>query len=116
MVDAIKPIYSSIHGGRGKNLRNNTPTFERFSMGNGDCFIPSKCGKDFRDFKSTLLLGGVLGSSCFILNVLTNAENLLKSDYAAVKNTMRATSVVAIVSLACFGILKGIEKILMKTV
>ena len=117
MIDAIGPVYSSIHDGREKNLRHYNPTFGRSTEGSEDCVVFSQKRKDKKnnDWGSIVAIGGSFGAACFILNTLVSSENPgKKADISKIKSITRAAAAIAALSFILFGIFKVIEKLTIK--
>lgn len=116
MIDAIRPVYSSSHDGRGQNLRDKHPTFARSAEGDGDYVILSQAKKGGSDWGSVIAVGGSLGAACFILNTLVSSEGISsqKADVSKIKSISRAAAAIAALSFILFGIFKAIEKLAIK--
>ncbi len=72
MIDAIRPIYSSIHDGRGQNL-NHSQTFNRSVKGLGDRFAFKKANVKVHDWGGLFFVSGGIASVSFITDTLVAA-------------------------------------------
>jgi len=113
MIDAIRPVYSSSHGGSNKNGTTNS-TFTHRLKGGVSCFISKKALRKENDWGSLLFVSGCAGAISMITDTLLNASELSKTNFTAVKNITRNAGVWAIIGGACFAIFKGIENMITK--
>jgi len=112
MIDAIRPVYSSIHESRNQNSTNSQP-FARSVRGAGDVLELSKIARKASNGKqlgATLAVGGCIGAGCLILSLLA----ALSQPSADLKNIPRAAIVVGGVGVAIFGIFKALERLILK--
>ena len=72
MIDAIGPVYSSIHGGRGQNL-NHSQDFDRSVKGLGDRFVCRKANIRTRDWGGLFFVSGGIAAVSFIADTLVAA-------------------------------------------
>ena len=73
MIDAIGPVYSSIHGGRGQNL-NHSQDFDRSVRGLGDRLVLKKANvKTPRDWGGLFFVSGGIAALSFITDTLVAA-------------------------------------------
>lgn len=72
MIDAIGPVYSSIHGGRGQNL-NHSQDFSRSVRGLGDRFVLKKANVRTRDWGGLFFVSGGIGAISFMADTLIAA-------------------------------------------
>ncbi len=75
MIDAIRPVYSSIHGGRGQNL-NHSQTFDRSVRGLGDRLIVKNANvktPHAHDWGGLFFVSGGIAAVSFISDTLAAA-------------------------------------------
>lgn len=110
MIDAIRPIYSSIHDGRGQNL-NHSQGFDRSVRGLGDRFVGKKANvKTPQDWGAIATISSFLGMSCLIPNILICSEIHDKKFFSIIKESIQSAMAIAGLSLILFGFFKIAEK------
>ena len=111
MIDAIRPVYSSIHGGRGQNSRNPL-TFNRSVKGIGDSYALSKAavrgGRS--DWGGLMFVSGGIGAISFIADTLANAGSLSASNFETVGKIAKNAGIWAVAGGIIFCCFKCIER------
>ncbi|MCR4880995.1 MAG: hypothetical protein K6A44_03475 [bacterium] len=111
MIDAIGPVYSSIHGGRGQNL-TDSQTFDRSVKGLGDSFTFSKTASKYsRDWGGLLFVSGGIGAISFIADTLANASNLSGSNFDTMAKIAKNAGIWAIAGGILFCGFKFVERL-----
>ena len=88
MIDAISS-YSSNHGGR---VKNQTLTFQCANPHTGvrcDNYIKEKAPQKQSELGSFLVLCGCFGAFSLIADTLANSNQLMKSNYAPIKDILK---------------------------
>lgn len=106
MIDAIRPIYSSNHGGRKKNL-TTTQSFDRSVRGLGDSVVLKKAKQ--RDWGGLLFVSGGIAAISFIVDTLSNANQLSGPD--TMKTISKNAAIWALIGGLFFGTFKSIERL-----
>ena len=110
MIDAIGPVYSSIHGGRGQNL-NHSQGFDRSVRGLGDRFVVKKTNvRTPHDWGGLFFVSGGIAAVSFIADTLAAAgkSNLNPSSMAEIT---KHAGIWAAAGAAIFCAFKFIERV-----
>ena len=110
MIDAIGPVYSSIHGGRGQNLRDSQ-AFNRSVRGLGDRFVLSKTAARSKDWGGLLFVSGGIGAISFIADTLSNAGNLSGSNFDTMAKIAKNAGIWAVAGGVLFCGFKFVERL-----
>ena len=108
MIDAIGPVYSSIHGGRGQNL-NHSQDFGRSVKGLGDRFVLKKANGCTRDWGGLFFVSGGIAAISFIADTLAAAGKANLNPSSMVEITKHA-GIWAAAGAAIFCTFKCIER------
>ena len=115
MIDAISS-YSSNHGGR---VKNPTLTFQcanQHTGVRGDNYIKEKAPQKKSELGSFLVLSGCFGAFSLIADTLANSNQLMKSNFAPIKDILKFAGIWALIGAAVFGLFKAIEEAAMSKV